>query len=418
MYINLTVFVYKHFFNISNKRERIPKTMFNMKKIIISLLVIAAIGMTWYLIKSYKEEAIYKNPAFASGNGRLEATEINIAAKLAGKIEQLLVDEGDYVKGGQTLVQMQTNTLKAELEQARAQIKVKEAELEQAKAQLQVEEAALAAANASLASVKAALAAKTSTYNNAKSRYERSKELMEKDVTSRQTFENDEAMFQSAAADVDAAKADIQSVEADVKSVEAAIVSDKAAIVKAEAAIAAAKADADRIQADIDDSTLKAPLDGRIQYRIAEVGEVLSSGGRVLNLVDLTDVYLTFFVPEEVAGKIALGADARILLDAMDDVAVPASISYVASVAQFTPKSVETRVEREKLMFRVKAKIDPTLLKQYVEYVKTGIPGVAWVRLDEEEPWPDFLKSPKEKGLIPADAPAAEPAETNGTAAK
>ena len=399
--------------------------MFNMKKIIISLLVIAAIGMTWYLIKSYKEEAIYKNPAFASGNGRLEATEINIAAKLAGKIEQLLVDEGDYVKAGQTLVQMQTNTLKAELEQANATIKVKEAELEQAKAQLQVEEASLAAANASLASAKAALAAKVSTYNNAKSRYERSKELMEKDVTSRQTFENDEAMFQSAAADVDSAKADIQGVEADVKSVEAAIVSDKAAIVKAEAAIAAAKADADRIQADIDDSTLTAPIDGRIQYRISEVGEVLSSGGRVLNLVDLTDVYLTFFVPEETAGKIALHADARIVLDAMDDVAIPATISYVASVAQFTPKTVETREEREKLMFRVKAKIDPDLLKQYVEYVKTGIPGVAWVRLDDNEPWPDFLKPPKEKGdPIPerisnaADKSADKPAETNGTAAK
>ena len=399
--------------------------MFNMKKIIISLLVIAAIGMTWYLIKSYKEEAIYKNPAFASGNGRLEATEINIAAKLAGKIEQLLVDEGDYVKGGQTLVQMQTNTLKAELEQANATIKVKEAELEQAKAQLQVEEASLAAANASLASAKSALAAKTSTYNNAKSRYERSKELMEKDVTSRQTFENDEAMFQSAAADVDSAKADIQSVEAEIQSVEATIASDKAAIVKAEASIAAAKADADRVQADIDDSTLTAPIDGRIQYRISEVGEVLSSGGRVLNLVDLTDVYLTFFVPEETAGKIALHADARIVLDAMDDVAIPATISYVASVAQFTPKTVETREEREKLMFRVKAKIDPTLLKQYVEYVKTGIPGVAWVRLDDNEPWPDFLKTPKEKGdPIPerisnaAEKSADKPAETNGTAAK
>ena len=396
-----------------------PQTMFNMKKIIISLLVIAAIGMTWYLIKSYKEEAIYKNPAFASGNGRLEATEINIAAKLAGKIEQLLVDEGDYVKAGQTLVQMQTNTLVAELEQANATIKVKEAELEQAKAQLQVEEASLAAANASLASAKSALAAKTSTYNNAKSRYERSKELMEKDVTSRQTFENDEALFQSAAADVDSAKADIQSVEAGIQSVEASIVSDKAAIQKAEAAILAAKADADRIQADIDDSTLTAPLDGRIQYRIAEVGEVLSSGGRVLNLVDLTDVYLTFFVPEETAGKIALGADARIVVDAMDDIAIPASISYVASVAQFTPKSVETRVEREKLMFRVKAKISADLLKQYVEYVKTGIPGVAWVRLDDKEPWPDFLKTPKEKGdPIPASTPADKPAETNETAAK
>ena len=391
--------------------------MFNMKKIIISLLVIATIGMAWYLIKTYKEEAIYRNPAFASGNGRLEATEINIAAKLAGKIEDVLVDEGDYVKAGQTLVQMQTNTLVAELEQANAQIKVKEAELEQAKAQVEVEEASLAAANASLASAKSALAAKVSTMNNAKSRYDRSKELLEKDVTSRQTFENDEALYQSASADVDAAKADIQSAEANIQSVEAAIVSDKAAVQKAQAAILAAKADADRIQADIDDSTLTAPIDGRIQYRIAEAGEVLSSGGRVLNLVDLTDVYLTFFVPEEVAGKIALGADARIVVDAMDDVAIPASISYVASVAQFTPKSVETRVEREKLMFRVKAKISADLLKQYVEYVKTGIPGVAWVRLDDKEPWPDFLLTPKEKGLIPPPV-ADKVAETNGTAAQ
>ena len=394
--------------------------MFNMKKIVISLLVIAAIGMGWYLIKTYKEEAIYKNPAFASGNGRLEATEINIAAKLAGKIESVLVEEGDYVKQGQHLAQMQTNTLEAELEQAKAQIKVKEAELEQAQAQLKVEEAALASANAGLAASKAKLAANVSTYNNAKSRYERSKELMEKDVTSRQTFENDEAMFQSAGANVDSAKADVQSAEADVQSVEAAIISDKAAVVKAEAAIAAAKADADRIQADIDDSSLNAPLDGRIQYRIAEPGEVLSSGGRVLNLVDLTDVYLTFFVPEETAGKIMLGDDARIVLDAAPDLVIPASISYVASVAQFTPKTVETREERQKLMFRVKAKIDPALLKQYVEYVKTGIPGVAWVRIDEKEPWPDFLQTAKEKGeTIPVPAtPADKPAETNETAAK
>ena len=376
--------------------------MHNMKKIIISLLVIATIAMAWYLIKSYKEEAIYRNPAFSSGNGRLEATEINIAAKLAGKIEEVLVDEGDYVKAGQTLVQMQTNTLVAELEQANAQIKVKEAELAQAQAQVEVEEATLAAA-------KSSLAAAVSTMNNAKSRYDRSKELLEKDVTSRQTFENDEAIYQSACADVDTAKANIQSVEA-------AIISDKAAVQKAEAAIAAAKADADRIQADIDDSTLTAPLDGRIQYRVAEPGEVLSSGGRVLTLVDLTDVYLTFFVPEEVAGKIKLGADARILLDAMPGVAVPASISFVASVAQFTPKTVETRVEREKLMFRVKAKISADLLRQYVEYVKTGIPGVAWVRLEDDEAWPDFLLTPKEKGMIP---PAADKtAETNETAAK
>ena len=67
-------------------------------------------------------------------------------------------------------------------------------------------------------------------------------------------------------------------------------------------------------------------------------------------------------------------------------------------------------------MFRVKAKISADLLRQYVEYVKTGIPGVAWVRLEDDEAWPDFLQTPKEKGLIP---PAADKtAEMNETAAK
>ena len=80
------------------------------------------------------------------------------------------------------------------------------------------------------------------------------------------------------------------------------------------------------------------------------------------------------------------------MLDAVPDIPIPAEVSYVASVAQFTPKTVETQVERQKLMFRVKARIDPALLKKYVEMVKTGIPGVAWVKLDSEAKWPAFLE--------------------------
>ena len=91
------------------------------------------------------------------------------------------------------------------------------------------------------------------------------------------------------------------------------------------------------------------------------------------------------------AGKVAIGSDARIVLDAAPDVPIPAKITFVSSVAQFTPKTVETREERQKLMFRVKAKVDPALLEQYIEYVKTGLPGEAWVRLDPQAPWPEFL---------------------------
>ena len=156
--------------------------------------------------------------------------------------------------------------------------------------------------------------------------------------------------------------------------------------------IKAAQADIARIQADLNDSKLTAPLDGRIQFRIAEPGEVLGAGGKVLNLVDLTDVYMTFFLPEGDAGRVKIGAEARILLDALPHNPVPSKITFVSSVAQFTPKTVETQIERQKLMFRVKAHIDPELLKKHFELVKTGLPGVTWVKLDDKARWPEFLK--------------------------
>ena len=171
----------------------------------------------------------------------------------------------------------------------------------------------------------------------------------------------------------------------------AAIEAARTSIIQAQTRVEAAQATERRILADIDDSELKAPRDGRIQYRVAEPGEVLAAGGRVLNMVDLADVYMTFFLPTEQAGLLALGSEARLVLDAAPDLVIPANISFVASVAQFTPKTVETSDERLKLMFRVKARIPPELLAQHLEYVKTGLPGMAYVRLDKQQPWPEAL---------------------------
>lgn len=87
-----------------------------------------------------------------------------------------------------------------------------------------------------------------------------------------------------------------------------------------------------------------------------------------------------------------IGSEVRVVLDAAPQYVIPAKISFVADVAQFTPKTVETAEERQKLMFRLKAKIAPELLQQYIRSVKTGLPGVAYVRLDESAPWPDRLQ--------------------------
>jgi HlyD family secretion protein len=113
----------------------------------------------------------------------------------------------------------------------------------------------------------------------------------------------------------------------------------------------------------------------------------------VLNMVDLTDVYMTFFLPTKQAGRVALGAEARLVLDAAPQYVVPAKISFVADVAQFTPKTVETEEERQKLMFRIKAQIDPSLLREHLQQVKTGLPGMAYVRLDPQVDWPAELQT-------------------------
>jgi len=199
-----------------------------------------------------------------------------------------------------------------------------------------------------------------------------------------QEVDDDRARERSLQAAVVAAKAQADAAQAAITAAHTQVASARAAVTAAEASVA-------RIKADIDDSALVAPRSGRVQYRIAQPGEVIGGGGKVLNLVDLSDVYMTFFLPETVAGKLALGSEVRIVLDAAPQLVIPAQVSFVASTAQFTPKTVETASERQKLMFRVKAQIAPELLQKHVQLVKTGLPGMTWLKLDASTPWPAHL---------------------------
>ena len=352
-------------------------------KIVIILAIIAAAAVGWYWFNSYRENAIYRNPAFASGNGRLEATEVNICTKLSGRIAAIYVNDGDFVKQGQLLALMQTNVLQAQLEQAQAREKQAESSLASAQAAVKLRQSEADAADATVSQ-------KKSTLDGAKKRFDRASALLVDSAVSKQDYEVDETYYQTTVAELAAARASAEKARA-------AILAAQADVKGAQANINAARADIARIKADLDDCRLTAPLDGRIQYRTAQVGEVLGAGGKILNLVDLSDVYMTFFLPEQIAGKVAIGTPVRLLLDAAPDMPIPAKVFFVASVAQFTPKTVETRIERQKLMFRVKARIAPELLRKHIHLVKTGLPGVAWVKLDTQTPWPEFLRLRSEK---------------------
>ena len=139
---------------------------------------------------------------------------------------------------------------------------------------------------------------------------------------------------------------------------------------------------------------LRAPRDGRIQYRIANIGEVLPVGGRVFTMLDLSHVYMDIYLPTAEAGKSRIGDEARIVLDARPDLAIPATVTFIADEAQFTPKAVETKSEREKLMFRVRVRIDPDRLRTHADKVKSGVPGLAYVKRDPQVPWPKALQGP------------------------
>lgn len=345
------------------------------RKWIVPGAVALAAVIGWLVLDALQPEGLPEG--FAGANGRIEATEIDIAALSGGRISAISVNEGDFVKAGDVLVQMDIAQLSAQRRQAEAQLRRAEIGVATANAlvtQAVAQERAAQAAVDQAAAVAAAAA----------QRLARSEQLARTSAISQQALDDDRANDAQT-------RAGVALAEASHAAALAAVSTAEAQVVDAGAVVDAAGASIDAIQAALDDATLEAPRDGRIQYRIAREGEIVGSGGRILSLVDLGDVYMTIFLPAAQAGRLQVGSEVRLIMDAAPEFVVPATVSYVADVAQFTPKTVETADEREKLMFRVRARVQPELLTRNLEYVKTGLPGMAYLRLDPDAEWPDFL---------------------------
>jgi len=288
-------------------------------------------------------------PGFATANGRIEAERVDVTTKFSGRLTEVMVSEGDRVEEGEVLARLGDTQLRAQLREAQAQV---------------------GAARQALAERRAILAERKSTLTYAEKELSRAQELGERGFAPEETIDLRLSKKESAEAAVDSAKAGIAA---------------------AKARIEAAQATVDRLQADLEEYVLRAPRSGRVQYRLADTGEVLAAGARVLTLLDLTDVVMTVYLPTGAAGRLSYGAEARLVLDAAPQYVIPASVSFVAGEAQFTPKFVETEEERENLMFRVKLRIPPEILADYQNVVKTGVPGLAHVRVDPGADWPASL---------------------------
>jgi HlyD family secretion protein len=294
-------------------------------------------------------QALRVPPGLARANGRLEVERVDIATKYAGRLAEVNVNEGASVEKGSILARTDTSEILAQLAAARASVH---------------------RAHQSIARALADVALREAELKLAEMEFRRAADLVRTNAGTQAELDRRTSLRDVAKAALDSAKVTIEDA--------------KAATDVAEAQVA-------QIEATIADMSLKAPVSGRIEYRLAQAGEVVPAGGRVLTLLDLSDVHMMIFLPTAEAGRVELGSEARIVFDGAPEYVVPATVVFVAAEAQFTPKYVETADEREKLMYRIKLHLDPQLLESYRGYVKAGMTGNAYVKIQDGATWPASL---------------------------
>lgn len=312
---------------------------------LLAILLVAGLAAGGAYVVWQKTRPPKLPEGFLSGNGRIEGTEIDIATKFAGRIDAVFVKEGDLVTAGQLLVRMDARALSAQLNYANASLIRAKRDLDAARAEVE---------------------RRTYDRDLARTELKRSETLVDQGYATRQRYDRDRATAQMA---------------------EAGLAQSRAQVNQSFAAISAAEAQVNELEANLADSKIAAPTGGRVLFRLAEPGEVLAAGGKVLTIVDLSDLYMTLYIPERVAGKIPIGAEGRIRVDARPELLIPGRVSFVASEAEFTPKEVQTTEERQKLVFRVKLR--PT--ENPDGLLKPGMPGVGFIRYDAAIQWPESL---------------------------
>jgi HlyD family secretion protein len=314
----------------------------------LALLAVLTLGGGGYFFWN-RQQAARLPEGLASANGRIEVERVDIAAKLPGRVAEVRVKEGDPVQKDMIVALLDTNELRAQLAAAKASVERAVASIGRAEAEIAIREAELHLSEVEM---------------------RRAAELEQRSAGTRAELERRTAQQRVAAAQVLGARA---------------------ALADARASKQLAEAQVDQIKALLEDTVLRTPVAGRVEYKLVQPGEVVAAGGRLVTILDLTDVFMTIFLPTSDVGRIALGSEARVVLDAAPNYVIPARVSFVAAEAQFTPKSVETANEREKLMYRVKLAIDPQLLQTYRDYVKAGMTANAYVRIAPGVAWPDRL---------------------------
>lgn len=346
-------------------------------------VVVSYVFYRWLLPTSFPEGLLQVN-------GRIEGDHVTVASKFPGRVLQLLAREGDSVTKGQVIIQLEDDQTKAKVNQAKEAVAVLDAQVRAAKTTLEVQRKEvpldIAAAEADIAHYKAMLAKAQDTEAQTRSEAERMRRLIATGAASREEHDRTQLAWLIAGRELASARTGltrsetrfaqaklgpdrIQSKEEELTALQAQAQQARAALAEAESVLA--------------DLTIRAPTDGVVLARMVDGGEVVAAGTPLLDLVNLDRLYLQVYVPEVEIGKVRRGLPAQVYTDAFPDQPFSSTVRYISSRAEFTPKEVQTKDERVKLIYAVRLYLDANPGHR----LTPGMPADAIIRWKEEAPW-------------------------------
>ena len=298
------------------------------------------------------------NNTFIEGTGTIESTNVIVSSRNAGEINSILFAEGEHVNVGDTILIIDYEVLEYQLEQALAGEQI---------AQAQLDLMLKGARSEDINQAEEMMNQSEINFNTAKNDFERYKQLWESKSISKKQFEDMTARYDVTLAQYNSAKENYQKVKKFFRPEE---------IEQAKGNVKKAKASVDLLKKNIRDSYVISPLTGFIVKKFIEVGETVTPMSSLFKVSNLSTVELVIYVSEVELGKIKLGQNAEVTIDTYPDRKYEGKVTYISPEAEFTPKNVQTKDERTKLVFAVKIEV---VNKDFD--LKSGMPADAIVHL-------------------------------------
>ena len=343
-----------------------------MKKAVVgvcALLVLGAAGFgLWkHFAASSPDDSILR----VSGN--IEVTEAHMSFKIAGRLEKRLANEGDSAQEGQLLAQLDERDQLLAVQSAEAGLALAKAALAELEAGNRAQDIAVAAA--ALQQAQAADRTARAQLDQAESDFNRYRALVKQGGVSQQQFQSQSTVVTTARHQADEAKAGIKAAAEKLDLLK--VGARQETIDQARAKLAAAVTSLAQAKQQLAYTKLTAPFAGVVLTKSAEDGEFLQPGSTVLTLAQLDRPWLRAYIPESALVRVKLGQAVTVTADSLPGKSYAGKISFIASEAEFTPKSVQTFEERVKLVYRVKIDLDNPGGE-----LKAGMPADALIHLN------------------------------------